>query len=181
MTNGNDNGGNGPSRPNDWAESPQSNDPPDGQEPPRADQPQPVPPHEPEAAQPPGAQGARQPQGGESSAGYAVPLERGGMEDAHGDQLPGDQPPAVRPGAKPKPDSNDILAVILSIFFPGVGQMMLGQTTKGVVVLLVTVFTCAVGGLLSIAAALDTYCVAMAKKKRPVDDWEFFPDINDIF
>ncbi len=154
------------------------------------------PPHEPDDSQAPGPQGARQPQGGEWSGGHAHnpdPQQQQPGQQAWGegpghpqggqvDQPPVHQPP--RPGSGTggsKLENNDIIAIVLSVFFPGVGQMMLGQTTKGIVILAVSFFTCAAGGLLSIGAALDAYCVAMARKKRPVDDWEFFPDLGELF
>lgn len=77
---------------------------------------------------------------------------------------------------KPKLDNNDIAAIILSLFLPGIGQLMLGQTTKGIVLLAVTLFTCWGLGFLPILTAIDAYFVAMASKDRPLGDWEFFPD-----
>lgn len=74
-------------------------------------------------------------------------------------------------------EGNDIVAIVLSLFLPGVGHMILGQTTKGIVVLLVSVLTCGLGGLLLAAVALDAYAVATAKKRRAVGEWEFFPDL----
>jgi hypothetical protein len=59
--------------------------------------------------------------------------------------------------------------------------MMLGQQTKGIVVLLVAIVTGCGLGLISLASALDTYCLAIATKKREVDEWEFFPDIREAF
>jgi len=72
-------------------------------------------------------------------------------------------------------ETKDYLAIILSLFLPGVGHMMLGQVVKGIVIFAVTVCTCAGGGLLLVAVALDAFCVARALKERPVGDWEFFP------
>ena len=92
-----------------------------------------------------------------------------------------DQPPVHQPNTTPTLDTNDIIAIILAWFLPGVGQMMLGQTTKGIVVLLVSIFTCYGGGLLSIASVIDAICLAKARKYRPIDEWEFFPDIKDAF
>lgn len=74
-----------------------------------------------------------------------------------------------------QPDSNDIIAIILSVFLPGVGHIMLGQVTKGIVILVATFVTCGLGYIFSVIVALDAYMVAMARKNRPVDDWEFFP------
>jgi TM2 domain-containing membrane protein YozV len=201
MANGND--GNDQGGSNDWQNGqgrpqqgqPQQGRPQQGQQgrpqqgqPPQG-QPQQGQPPEPEDWQSPGAQGPREPQGGEWSGGHANEQTDQAWGEGPGHPQGGqvqqpqlDQPPArQQQSTKPKLENNDIIAIVISIFFPGVGQMMLGQTTKGIVVLLVTFFTCAVGGLLPIAAALDAYCVAMAKKKRPVDEWEFFPDMNDAF
>jgi TM2 domain-containing membrane protein YozV len=94
---------------------------------------------------------------------------------------PDHQPPVVQPGSKPRLDNNDILAIILALIFPGLGQIMLGQTTKGAVLLAVALFTCGGLGLLTIVSALDAYCVAMTRKTRPIEDWEFFPNINELF
>ncbi|MBA2661514.1 MAG: hypothetical protein H0U74_04420 [Bradymonadaceae bacterium] len=88
------------------------------------------------------------------------------------------QPPGQ--GGKPQLEGNDILAIALSFFFPGVGQIILGQTTKGIVMIAVTFFTCGMLGLIPIAAVLDAYTVAMAKKQRAVGEWEFFPDFNKM-
>ena len=79
---------------------------------------------------------------------------------------------------KPKLENDDIIAMVLTFFLPGVGHMMLGQTTKGIVILVGTIFTCGVGYMLTILFAVDAYLVAMTKKYRQVDDWEVFPDMN---
>ena len=72
-------------------------------------------------------------------------------------------------------ETNDIVAVVLSVFLPGVGHMILGQVVKGIVILAVSICTC-VGYLASIVVAADALCVARMRKERPVDDWEFFPE-----
>jgi len=79
---------------------------------------------------------------------------------------------------KPKLDNNDIIALVVSLFLPGVGHMMLGQTLKGIVVLAASFFTCGGFGLIWIAVILDIYLVAMTRKYRELGDWEFFPDAN---
>lgn len=94
---------------------------------------------------------------------------------------PPNQPPVHQPGSNASLDNNDFIALALSWFFPGVGQIMLGQKTKGIVILVVSIMTCYLGGILGFASLLDTFCLAKARKKRPVDDWEFFPDLNDAF
>jgi len=92
-----------------------------------------------------------------------------------------DQPPVHQPKTGEPMDSNDIIAIILAWFLPGVGQIMLGQKTKGIVVLAVSIFTCYGGGLLAIASVIDAICLAKARKYRPIDEWEFFPDIKSAF
>lgn len=82
---------------------------------------------------------------------------------------------------KGKLDNNDIIAIVVGVFLPGVGQLMLGQTTKGIVILLATLFTCYGFGFLWIAVVLDAYLLAMTKKYREVGEWEFFPDMNKHF
>ncbi len=79
---------------------------------------------------------------------------------------------------KAKLENEDIIAMVLTFIFPGVGHMMLGQVKKGILILAGTFFTCGTGYLLSIVFAVDAYLVAMTKKYRPVDDWEVFPDMN---
>lgn len=88
------------------------------------------------------------------------------------------QPPNQLKRTKPKLENNDIVAMVVSLFLPGVGHMMLGQTTKGIVVLIGSFVTCYGGGLVWIAVLLDCYLVAMTKKYREVGEWEFFPDAN---
>ena len=72
-------------------------------------------------------------------------------------------------------DTNDVVGIALNFFFPGAGYMVLGQTTKGIAILAATYLTCGAGYLLTILFVLDAYMVAVARKNRPVDDWEFFP------
>jgi TM2 domain-containing membrane protein YozV len=196
MTNRNDEPGSRPNEEsNDWSQQPDSGAPPEIQNSERGDIPKPVPPNEPEDWQAPGPQGPRESQGGEWDAGHTIEDEPGmehpraktwqegmGEEGEQRMQEPAmDQPPARRERKQPKLDNSDIFAIILSAIFPGVGQMMLGQQTKGIVVLLVAIVTGCGLGLLSLASALDTYCVAIATKKREVDEWEFFPGVREIF
>lgn len=75
-----------------------------------------------------------------------------------------------------KLETNDIVAIVLSFFLPGVGHIMLGQKTKGIVILAVTILTCGVGYIASVLVALDAYLVAQVIKERPVGDWEIFPE-----
>ena len=67
------------------------------------------------------------------------------------------------------------MAIVLSIFFPGVGHMMLGQVGKGIAILASMILSCGILSLLWPVVIIDTVMVAQAKKKRPLGDWEFFP------
>jgi TM2 domain-containing membrane protein YozV len=72
-------------------------------------------------------------------------------------------------------DSTDLLAIGLSLLLPGAGHIILGQTVKGLVILLLVFATLGVGLLVSVVVALDCYLLAKARKQRTVGDWEFFP------
>ena len=79
-------------------------------------------------------------------------------------------PAAVVAGAP-----NPVIAAVLSLFFPGAGQIYAGQGLKGGVLLLVAFFTCMGGGLLNIIAAIDAYLIAQRRAAgEPVGDWKFF-------
>ncbi len=78
--------------------------------------------------------------------------------------------------AKPKLENDDVVALVVSAFLPGVGHMLLGQVPKGVVILIGSWVTCYGFGLVWIAMLIDTYLVALTRKYRTVGDWEFFPD-----
>ena len=70
---------------------------------------------------------------------------------------------------------NPVSSALVSFFLPGVGQMMLGQSTKGIVMLAVGLFTGCFGGLLNIAAAIDAYQIGKKLEQgRPVEEWEMF-------
>jgi TM2 domain-containing membrane protein YozV len=72
-------------------------------------------------------------------------------------------------------DNNDFVALLVTWFVPGAGHMMLGQTTKGLAILAANFLTCGGLGLLWVFTVVDAYFLAMARKKRPVGDWEFLP------
>lgn len=74
----------------------------------------------------------------------------------------------------------EIIAVIAALI-PGLGQLLLGQTVKGLVILGIALLSCAGMGLLSVASVLDAYLVARAKHRRAVGEWEFFPDFQEAF
>ena len=94
---------------------------------------------------------------------------------------PRHQPPASYDGGPPATtgdeslDTNEIIAIIAALV-PGLGQMLMGQTVKGLVLLGVSLLTACFGGIISLASVVDAYLVAKAKQRRPVGDWEFFPD-----
>jgi len=69
-------------------------------------------------------------------------------------------------------ESNDYLLLVLSFIFPGVGQLMMGQTVKGLIML------CFVWGIgvAQLLSGLDALCVARARKTREIGPWEFFPE-----
>jgi len=70
---------------------------------------------------------------------------------------------------------NTTLAMVLSFFFPGVGQMILGQTTKGAVMLGASIFTGYMCGILSIIGAIDAHKIGKKMEAgRAVEEWEFF-------
>lgn len=73
-------------------------------------------------------------------------------------------------------DSHDVLAVVLSVFLPGVGHIMLDQKTKGLVILAAVIASCGVGYLVSVIIAIDAYLVARTRRYRPVADFECFPE-----
>lgn len=104
--------------------------------------------------------------------GAAGPADPGGPVQGSGGPLQ---------TTKPKLDNNDIIAIVINAFLPGVGQMMLGQTTKGIVILAISFFTCGGAGLLWVAVLIDAYLVAMTRKYRQLDDFEIFPDMNKHF
>lgn len=72
-------------------------------------------------------------------------------------------------------DNNDIVAIVLSIFFPGAGHIVLGQTGKGIAIIAGMILTCGMFAILWPIVIIDAVMVAQASKKRPVGDWEFFP------
>lgn len=81
-------------------------------------------------------------------------------------------PPVAAPLAR---GIDPILAAIASFFIPGLGQLLAGQVPKGIVILVVSIFTCAGGGLISVIAAIDAFLIAQRKQKgETVQDWQFF-------
>ena len=77
-----------------------------------------------------------------------------------------------------KLENEDIIAMVASFFLPGLGQILLGQTKKGALILAAMILTCGTGYIITLLVVADAYFVAQCKKDRPVDDWEIFPDYN---
>lgn len=99
---------------------------------------------------------------------------------------PSHQPPQPYGGDTPATVNNqdletaEVLAVIAAVV-PGLGQMLVGQTVKGLVLLGIALLTCSGFGLFSVASIIDTFLVAKAKHRRAVGEWEFFPDFQQTF
>lgn len=77
-------------------------------------------------------------------------------------------------------ETNDIVALVLSVIFPGVGHFMLGQSKKGIAIIAGVILSCGVGYVVSLLVAVDAYCVARVRKERQVGEWEIFPDHNKL-
>lgn len=132
---------------------------------------------------PQGSVGPQGPVGPQGSVGPQGHPHAPAQQPFHGQQQPGQMPGqmqhAPQTGMAPQPDNNDIIAIVLTFFFPGVGHMMIGQTVKGVAIFAANILTC---GMISwsmiglVAVMADVYMCSLAKKVRPLGDWEFFPD-----
>ena len=76
------------------------------------------------------------------------------------------------------PPKNAILAAILSLLlFGGVGQMYLGQTKKGVIIIVATiVLSCVgIGIIIPILGAVDAYMMAdKLQKGESIGDMQWF-------
>ena len=123
-----------------------------------------------------GPQSAPHQQGGVvPMPGYADPVPQ------HGQAMPQQSNNSYIPANTSQTqslDTNDIIALVLSFFvFPGIGHIMSGQAIKGIAIMVVTLFTCGLAGLMWPIVAVDLYMVLMAKKQREITDWEIFPKI----
>jgi hypothetical protein len=84
--------------------------------------------------------------------------------------LPDEAPVFPVPGAP-----NAMVAGVLSLLLPGVGQLYAGQKKKGITLIVVAIATCMGGGLLNLVAAVDAYLVAERQERgEPVAPWKFF-------
>jgi TM2 domain-containing membrane protein YozV len=99
-------------------------------------------------------------------------------------QQPGAPPQQWQGGPPAGGASSDIVqptnmtpgvAAVLSFFFPGVGQILLGQQIKGAVLLGISLFTGAMCGILCIVAAIDAFQIGKKHQAGiPVRQWDFF-------
>lgn len=86
-------------------------------------------------------------------------------------------PDLVMPSNPPR---DPTLMAILSFLIPGLGQMILGQTVKGIVLFVLYVgvgfVTACFGGLVVlIVAIIDAYQIAVKLRSgQPVRQWDFF-------
>ena len=80
------------------------------------------------------------------------------------------------------PPKDPILVLVLNLILAGVGSIILGQKTKGIVALVaaivISVPTCGAGwGLFGIIMAVDGYLQAQQLQQgHPVGEWTFFND-----
>lgn len=78
-------------------------------------------------------------------------------------------------------DAKDpVLMAVISFFFPGLGQILMGQVKKGAVILLGSIFFSFLTHgfsfiLVSILAVVDAYLIGKKLKEgKQVGEWEFF-------
>jgi hypothetical protein len=67
------------------------------------------------------------------------------------------------------------VATLLSCVIPGSGQIYLGQTHKGIVIMVGGLLICWAGGLLGPLMAVDAFRMAeKLEEGKPIGKWEFF-------
>ncbi len=101
---------------------------------------------------------------------------------------PGSTPPAAAPGGggiipPPSPPKDPILILILNLLVAGgVGYLLIGQKTKGIVAIVAYIIllfvTCGIGsGIIAIVAAIDGYLQAQLQQQgKSLGEWTFFND-----
>lgn len=102
---------------------------------------------------------------------------------------PATPPPAPPPGTggdlvyPQTPPKDPVIVLILNLLLlGGVGYIVMGQKTKGIVAIVVwavgLIFTCgALSGLVAVVAAIDGYLQAQQLQQgHPVGQWTFFND-----
>jgi hypothetical protein len=80
------------------------------------------------------------------------------------------------------PPKDPILILVLNLLLlGGVGYIVIGQKTKGIVAMVtwvvLTVVTCGIGSVIAIVTAIDGYMQAQQLQQgHPVGQWTFFND-----
>lgn len=97
-------------------------------------------------------------------------------------------PPSPAPGPgggglvyPTNPPKDPILILVLNLLLFGIGYLILGQKTKGIVAIIafwvLTVVTCGFGSLIGILYAIDGFMQAQQLQQgHPVGEWTFFND-----
>jgi TM2 domain-containing membrane protein YozV len=81
------------------------------------------------------------------------------------------------PSASPSElDGTDLLAILVSVFAPGLGHVILGQVAKGLLIMALVIASCGVGYIVSALVAFDAFLLAKARRRRTVGEWETFPE-----
>lgn len=109
-----------------------------------------------------------------------VPTKKPGRTAAPSQAKPVGEEQLVYPSDPPK---DPVMMCVLSVLLVGLGQILLGQTAKGITLLVGTIAfafaTCGVGlfaaPIIWIVVGLDAYKIAnKLKEGTPVRKWEFF-------
>lgn len=82
--------------------------------------------------------------------------------------------PALAPAGATAAGPGALPAALLSLFLPGLGQILLGQTLKGAVMFGASVVTCYGLGLWPLLAAIDAWVLAERRQQRALGEWEVF-------
>ena len=83
------------------------------------------------------------------------------------------RPPVA--AAEPVEQVSGGMAAVISLFLPGAGQIYLGQTVKGGVMLVLALISCGCFGLLNLIAAADAWMLAAKRNQgKQLGDWEMF-------
>ncbi|HET7706733.1 MAG TPA: hypothetical protein VFM36_11640 [Thermoanaerobaculia bacterium] len=106
-----------------------------------------------------------------------------------GSYTPPPPPPPTAPGGggggqlvyPSTPPKDPILILILNLLIGGVGYLIMGQKTKGIVAIVVWVLgwaACGIpSGIVAVLAAIDGYLQAQQLQQgKPVGEWTWFSD-----
>lgn len=79
------------------------------------------------------------------------------------------------------PPKDPVLILVLNLLLFGIGYLVMGQKTKGIVAIIafwvITIVTCGFGGIISVLYAIDGYMQAQQLQQgHPVGEWTFFND-----